>query len=105
MKLKRLKDMGVELIRRGLEELIKSIDLELAKTEARLTAIAEKFGLNSWEELDYLFKRGIDNPEIDLAWAEYCYLKGRRESLSRDRGEAFQLLSGAKITYSLKCLN
>ncbi len=82
------------LIRRGLEELIKSIDLELAKTEARLTAIAERFGLSSWEELEDLFRRGIDNPEIDLAWAEYRYLKDRRESLLRDRERAFQLLSG-----------
>jgi len=82
------------LIRRGLEELIKSIDLELAKTEARLTAIAERFGLSSWEELEDLFRREIDNPEIDLAWAEYRYLKDRRESLLRDRERAFQLLSG-----------
>jgi len=75
-----------------LEELIKSIDLELAKTEVRLTAIAEKFGLNSWRELEVLFKRGIDNPEIDLAWAEYCYLKDKHKPLLRDGKKAVQLL-------------
>jgi len=85
--------MEADFIRRGLEELIRSIDLELAKTEVRLTAIAEKFGLSSWKELEKLFKRGIDNPEIDLAWAEYCYLKDRCESLLKDRERAFQLLS------------
>lgn len=47
----------------------------------------------SLEELENFFKRGIDNPEIDLAWAEYCYLKDRRESLLKDRERAFQLLS------------
>lgn len=44
--------MEVGLVRRGLEELIRSIDLELTKTEAKLTKIAEKFGLNSWKELE-----------------------------------------------------
>jgi hypothetical protein len=83
-----LKGTEVDFVRRGLEELIKSTDLELAKTEVRLTAIAEKFGLNSWRELEVLFKRGIDNPEIDLAWAEYCYLKDKHKSLLRDRKKA-----------------
>jgi len=46
--------MEADLVRRGLEELIRSIDLELAKTEVRLTAIAEKFGLSSWKELEKL---------------------------------------------------
>jgi hypothetical protein len=74
-----LKGIEVDFVRRRLEELIKSIDLELTKTEVRLTAIAEKFGLNSWKELEGLFKRGMDNPEIDLAWVEYCYLKVKHE--------------------------
>jgi len=85
--------MEVGLVRRGLEELIRSIDLELTKTEAKLTKIAEKFGLNSWKELEGLFRGRIDNPEIDLAWAENCYLKDRYESLLKDREKALQPLS------------
>jgi hypothetical protein len=81
------------LIRRGLEELIKSIDLELARTEVRLTMIAEKFGLKSWKELEEFFKRGVDNLEIDLAWVEYRYLKDKYESLLKDREKVLQLLS------------
>jgi hypothetical protein len=53
-----LKGIEVDFVRRRLEELIKSIDLELTKTEVRLTAIAEKFGLNSWRKLEVLFKEG-----------------------------------------------
>jgi hypothetical protein len=85
--------MEVGLVRRGLEELIRSIDLELTKTEAKLTKIAEKFGLNSWKELEGLFRGRIDNPEIDLAWAEYCCLKDRYESLLKDREKVLQPLS------------
>jgi hypothetical protein len=85
--------MEIDLVRKGLEELIRSIDIELAKTEVRLMAIAEKFGLNSWKELENFFKRGIDNPEIDLAWVEYRYLKDKYESLLKDREKVLQLLS------------
>ncbi|MCR6691919.1 MAG: hypothetical protein MRT15_05990 [archaeon YNP-LCB-003-016] len=85
--------MEANLIRRGLEELIKSIDLELARTEVRLTMIAEKFGLKSWKELEEFFKRGVDNLEIDLAWVEYRYLKDKYESLLKDREKVLQLLS------------
>ena len=53
-----MKGTEVDFVRRGLEELIKSIDLELAKTEVRLTAIAEKFGLNSWRCLRFSSKEG-----------------------------------------------
>jgi len=34
--------MEIDLVRKGLEELIRSIDIELAKTEVKLMAIAEK---------------------------------------------------------------
>jgi hypothetical protein len=85
--------MEANLIRRGLEELIKSIDLELARTEVRLTMIAEKFGLKSWRELEEFFRRGVDNREIDLAWVEYRYLKDKYESLLKDREKVLQLLS------------
>ena len=85
--------MEANLIRRGLEELIKSIDLELARTEVRLTMIAEKFGLKSWKELEEFFKRGVDNLEIDLAWVEYRHLKDKYESLLKDREKVLQLLS------------
>jgi hypothetical protein len=78
---------------KSLEELIRGIDLELTKTEAKLAKIAEKFGLNSWREFEELFKGRIDNSEINLAWAEYCYLKDRYKSLLRDREKALQLLS------------
>jgi hypothetical protein len=85
--------MEIDLVRRGLEELIRSIDIELAKTEVRLMAIAENFGLKSWKELENFFKRGIDNPEIDLAWVKYRYLKDKYESLLKDREKVLQLLS------------
>jgi hypothetical protein len=84
------------LIRRGLEELIKSIDLELARTEVRLTMIAEKFGLKSWRELEEFFRRGVDNREIDLAWVEYRYLKDKYESLLKDGEKVLQLLLNSK---------
>jgi hypothetical protein len=88
--------MEANLIRRGLEELIKSIDLELARTEVRLTMIAEKFGLKSWRELEEFFRRGVDNREIDLAWVEYRYLKDKYESLLKDREKVLQLLLNSK---------
>ncbi|MCR6624564.1 MAG: hypothetical protein NDF58_08330 [archaeon YNP-LCB-024-027] len=88
--------MEANLIRRGLEELIKSIDLELARTEVRLTMIAEKFGLKSWRELEEFFKRGVDNREIDLAWVEYRYLKDKYESLLKDGEKVLQLLLNSK---------
>jgi hypothetical protein len=84
------------LIRRGLEELIKSIDLELARTEVRLTMIAEKFGLKSWRELEEFFRRGVDNREIDFAWVEYRYLKDKYESLLKDGEKVLQLLLNSK---------
>ncbi|MCS7366620.1 MAG: hypothetical protein NDF52_01935 [archaeon YNP-WB-062] len=88
--------MEANLIRRGLEELIKSIDLELARTEVRLTMIAEKFGLKSWRELEEFFRRGVDNREIDLAWVEYRYLKDKYESLLKDGEKVLQLLLNSK---------
>lgn len=82
------------LIRRSLEELIRSVDLELARIEVKLMDAAKRFCLNSWEELEEFFKRGgMDNPEVDLAWTEYQYLKNRRETLLKDREKAIRLLS------------
>jgi len=39
--------VDVKLVKKGLEELVKSIDMELAKVETRLETMAEKFGLSS----------------------------------------------------------
>jgi hypothetical protein len=85
--------MDVKLVKKGLEELVKSIDVELAKVETRLEDMAEKFGLGSWKELEDFFKEGKDLPEVDLAWAEYLYLKNRRENLLKEREEVLRLLS------------
>jgi hypothetical protein len=65
----------------------------VAKVETRLEDMAVKFGLSSWKELEDFFKEGKDLPEVDLAWAEYLYLKNRRENLLKEREEVLTLLS------------
>jgi hypothetical protein len=82
------------IVRRGLEELLRSIDAELARVEARLEALAERLGLASREELEAFFgRRGIDSPEADLAWPEYVHLRERLGRLREERRQVLNLLS------------
>jgi len=43
--------------------------------------------------LEEFFKRVVENPEVDLAWTEYCYLKDKYEALFKNREKIFNLLS------------
>jgi hypothetical protein len=81
-----------QTVRRGLEKLLESVDIEIAHMELRLKSLAEKFGLKSLEDLERMFREGPDNPEVDLAWPEYQYLKGRLMELRRGREEILKQL-------------
>lgn len=66
------------MLREGLELMLKKIDSEIVAVEARLQSIARKVGVSDWSELDELFRsKGVDNPELDMLWPEYSYLRDR----------------------------
>ena len=83
-----------QLIRMGLEKLKKGVDEELVRIENRLLMLTKRLGVDSIAELDKLFReREVDNPEIDLAWPEYIYLKNRCEELLKIREKILEKLS------------
>jgi len=46
--------------------------------------MARKLGLDSWEKLEKLFtSSNINNPEIDMMWPEYLYLRERLKELKK----------------------
>ena len=83
-----------ELLREALGLMLERVNEEIAIVEVKLKAIADKLGLKSLEELDQLFStEGLDNPEIDLLYPEYLYLKDKLESLKERKEELLNLLS------------
>ncbi len=63
---------------------MRKIDREITSVEIRLQRMAVRFGVNNWRELEKVFsERGIDNPEMDLLWPEYLYLRNRLEKLEK----------------------
>ncbi len=72
------------IIKEALEALLNEINREAAAIEARLQGIASKLGLNTWRDIEKLLtSEGMDNPELDMLWPEYLYLRGRLEELER----------------------
>ena len=84
-----------ELIREALELMLEKVNEEMASAEVELKRIAKRFGLRDWKELDQLFnEEGLDNPEIDLLYPEYFYLKDKLERLRKRKEELLKLLGG-----------
>ena len=83
------------IVRESLEVLLRRINREAVVVEARLQRIAAKLGVGNWRELeDLLTSRGIDNPEIDLLWSEYLYLKRRLRRLEEKKKRILAMLKG-----------
>ncbi len=78
---------GESLVRRGLEKLLESVDLELARVELELRMLCERLGLKSLDDLEKAFREGHENPEVDLVWPKYLYLKDKLERLRREGGD------------------
>lgn len=85
------------IVRQGLEVLLKKVNREIARVEARLQKLARDLGLSSWGELENFFSmRGLDNPDIDMLWSEYVYLRDRLEALRRYRLQILKELGRVK---------
>ena len=81
------------IIRRGLEELLERLSSEIAEVEARLEAMARRFGVETWRELEDLFEaQGLDSPALDQAWPEYVYLRDRLEKLREEKRRVLELV-------------
>lgn len=84
-----------ELIREALELMLEKVNEEMASVEIEIKRMAKKFGLKGQEELEQLLnEEGLDNPEIDLLYPEYLYLKEKLEALRRRKEELLKLLGG-----------
>jgi len=74
------------IVRESLEVMLKKINREAAVVETRLQRIAVKLSAEDWKDLDKLFtSKGVDNPEMDLLWPEYLYLKRRLRELEEKK--------------------
>jgi len=83
------------IVREGLEALLRRINREAAVVEARLQRIATRLGVRDWRELEKLLtSRGFDNPEVDLLWPEYIYLKKRLRELDERKKRILAMLKG-----------
>ncbi len=73
--------------------MLRKVNREIARVEARLQAMAMGLGVSSWSELERLFTgKGVDSPEIDLLLPEYLYLKERLQRLKERKKAAFKAL-------------
>ena len=83
------------IVRESLEVMLRRINREAAVVEARLQRIAARLGVGDWRELEELLTgRGIDNPEVDLLWPEYLYLKRRLRELEERKKRILTMLKG-----------
>ena len=83
------------IVRESLEVMLRKINREIALVEARLQRIAVRLSASNWEELEKLFtETGIDNPEVDLLWPEYIYLKRRLRELEEQKKRILAMLKG-----------
>ena len=74
------------IVRESLEVMLRKVNREIAVIEARLQRMAARLGVSSWRELEELFTgKGLDNPEVDMLWPEYLYLRKRLEELEKRR--------------------
>ncbi|MEM4971033.1 MAG: hypothetical protein QXE01_07270 [Sulfolobales archaeon] len=82
-------------MRESLGVMLKKINREVALVGARLQRMALRLGVGDWRELERLLAgKGIDNPEIDLLWPEYLYLKRRLEELGAKKKRVLAMLKG-----------
>ena len=83
------------IVRESLEVMLGRINREAAAVEAKLQRIATRLGVGDWKELEKLLtSRGIDNPEVDLLWPKYLYLKRRLKELEEKRKRILAMLKG-----------
>ena len=83
------------IVRESLEVMLRRINRETAMVEARLQRVAVRLGVGNWRELEKLLtSRGIDNPEVDLLWPEYLYLKRRLRELEERKKRILAMLKG-----------
>ena len=83
------------IVRESLEVMLRKINREIALVEARLQRIAVRLSASNWEELEKLFtETSIDNPEVDLLWPEYIYLKKRLRELEGRKKRVLAMLKG-----------
>jgi len=83
------------IVRESLEVMLRKINREAAVVEARLQKTAVRLGVGDWRELEKLLtSRGIDNPEVDLLWPEYLYLKRRLGELEERKKRILAMLKG-----------
>lgn len=84
-----------KLVREGLELMLRKINREKALVEAKLHRMALRLGYDDWRELEKLFLgKDIDNPEVDLLWPEFLYLKKRLEELEERKKTILTSLKG-----------
>ena len=83
------------IVRESLEVMLRKVNREAAVVEARLQKIAVRLGVGNWRELEKLLtSRGIDNPEVDLLWPEYLYLKRRLRELEERKKRILSMFKG-----------
>jgi len=71
------------------------INKEIGIVEARLHSMAVRLGTSNWRELEKLLtSKGLDNPEVDMLWPEYLYLKRRLEELKERKKQVQSILEG-----------
>jgi len=81
------------IVRESLGAMLEKINREAAVVETRLQKIAARLGVGNWRELERLLAgRGIDNPEVDLLWPEYLYLRSRLEELEERKKRILAML-------------
>ena len=82
-------------MRESLEIMLRKVNREMASVEARLQKMAARLGARNWKELERIFmKENIDNPEVDMIWPEYLYLRERLEELKKRKREILLALKG-----------
>jgi len=83
------------IVRESLEVMLRKVNREAAVVEARLQKIAVRLGVGNWRGLEKLLtSRGIDNPEVDLLWPEYLYLKRRLRELEERKKRILSMFKG-----------
>ncbi|MEB2792771.1 MAG: hypothetical protein G5Z42_07105 [Caldisphaeraceae archaeon] len=83
------------IVREGLEVMLRGVNKEIAVVEVRLQRIATVLGIKNWKELDELFTmKGVDNPEVDMLWPKYLYLRRRLKELEERKKDILMALEG-----------
>ncbi len=82
------------IVRESLEIMLRKVNRDIAVTEARLQRMAIRLGASDWRELEKVFAgRNVDNPEVDMLWPEYLYLRERLEELRKRKKDILAMLA------------